>query len=108
MEILTLKDAESGSEVPSPGLKVSRKLPPPHEDLIEVPAGGEVSEEIELKAPWLPSDGRKMQVAAAEGEWKAVWKKGKDEVKDEELADFGGEDVVRGAFRSEGTGEVTV
>lgn len=102
MGILTLKDAASGKRLPSPGLKVNRKLPPPRDDLVEVAAGGHVSKEIELKAPWLPRDGRKVQVAA-EGEWKAVWKKSSDAVKDNELAEFGGEAAIRGEFCSDGS-----
>ena len=100
MGVLRLEDAETGDELPSPGLKLNRKLPPPRDDLIEVPAGGEVSKEIELKAPWLPTDGRKVRVRA-EGEWKAAWKKGKDEIVEAELGDLGGESALTGAFRSE-------
>lgn len=98
MGILKLEDAESGQDLPSPGVKLNRRLPPPRDDLVEVPAGGEVSKEIELKAPWLPGDGRKVQVSA-KGEWKAVWKKARDEVSNDELDIVGGQDVIRRMFR---------
>lgn len=106
MGIIRLIDVDSGKDIPSPGLKLNRMLPPSTEDLIEVPADGSVSKDINLKAPWLPADGRRVKVIV-EGEWKVVWKTRKDGVAEDELNELSGESALRGAFRGEGV-EITL
>ncbi|KAF2206754.1 hypothetical protein CERZMDRAFT_91923 [Cercospora zeae-maydis SCOH1-5] len=97
--VLQLTDAVSGESIEGPGLKLSRLLPPPREDLVEVAAQDVVEVDIELKAPWIPSSNKLVKVHA-EGAWKAVWAKGKNEVTDEELNDMSGPGVLQGPFRS--------
>lgn len=96
--VITLSDAETGDLIPGPELKLGRMLPPSREDLVEIPNGGVVSEELELISPWLPSN-RKVKVHA-EGRWKAVWLKRMDTVSDGELNSFSGSEKVVGSFKS--------
>lgn len=99
--VFKIHDLAKDEELPNPGLRVSRMLPPSREDLIEVPPQSSISEQLELKAPWIPADGRKIKMQA-EGNWKAVWPKSKTEVGDEELQAMASGDVLKGSFRSEG------
>jgi hypothetical protein len=97
---LVVKDAITGEMLPGPGLKLNRMLPPPLDDLIEVPAGGQVSKYLRLKSFWLPSDGRKV-IVNAEGEWKAVWEGRKQDVSEAERQALGGDRAAKGSFTSE-------
>ena len=90
----------SGEEIPSPGIKVSRMIPPSREDLIEVQPQGSVSATMELKAPWIPADGKEVKVQV-EGNWRAVWPRSKVQIQDEELHATSGDDVLKGPFESE-------
>jgi hypothetical protein len=99
--VLTLKDAESGAEVPSPRLQIRRMMPPPRDVIFEIAPGSTAERELNLTSPWIPTDGKKYQVGV-QGTWRAMWKKPAAEVTDEELsglkgeampADFGSESV---------------
>ncbi|PPJ54342.1 hypothetical protein CBER1_07125 [Cercospora berteroae] len=97
--VLQMTDAVSGEAVEGPGLKLNRLLPPPRDDVVELAAQDVVEVEIELKAPWIPSSNKLVKVHA-EGAWRAVWTKAKDEVADDELNAMSGPGVLQGPFRS--------
>lgn len=98
--VLTIVYAVSGEPIPGPGLKLNRLLPPLREDIIELAPQETIEVDIDLSAPWIPGDGKRVKVHAL-GQWRAVWAKGKDEITDEELEAMSGTDVVlRGPFRS--------
>ncbi|KAI5367962.1 hypothetical protein Slin15195_G030960 [Septoria linicola] len=98
--VLVLTDRDSGKVIPSPGLKLNRKLPPTREDFVEIAPSSKVSEERELKGPWLPSAGQRVSVHV-EGEWKALWSKSTAAVKQEALDALDGDGCYRAAFRSD-------
>ena len=58
--VLTLKDAESGAEVPSPGMQIRRMMPPPRDVLFEIAPGSSAERELNLSSPWIPTDGKKI------------------------------------------------
>lgn len=97
---LTLEDAENGEEIPGPGIKLNRLLPPPRDALVEIAPKGSFSQEITLRSPWIPTDGRSVRVTMS-GTWKAVWRKPTAEITDDELASMTGDEVLSGEFRSE-------
>lgn len=98
--VLTLKDAESGAEVPSPGMQIRRMMPPPRDVLFEIAPGSSAERELNLSSPWIPTDGKKYQVAV-NGTWRAMWKKPAAEVTDEELAALKGDETMQEGFDSE-------
>ncbi|KAK4497751.1 hypothetical protein PRZ48_010404 [Zasmidium cellare] len=98
--VFTIHDVANGDEIPSPGIKVSRILPPSREDLVEVRPSSSVSAKVELKAPWIPADGREVKVEV-QGQWRAVWPRSKAQVQDEELRATSGDDVLKGPFQGE-------
>jgi len=98
--VLTLKDAESGAEVPSPGMQIRRMMPPPRDVLFEIAPGSSAERELNLSSPWIPTDGKKYQVAV-NGTWRAMWKKPAAEVTDEELAALKGDEAMQEGFDSE-------
>lgn len=98
--VLTLKDAETGAEIPSPGMQIRRMMPPPRDVLVEIAPGSSSERELDLSSPWIPTDGKKYQVGV-KGIWGAVWKKPAAEVTDEELAAFKGDAALQGGFGSE-------
>jgi len=98
--VLTLKDAESGAEVPSPGMQIRRMMPPPRDVIFEIAPGAMTERELNLSSPWIPTDGKKYQVSV-NGTWRAMWKKPAAEVTDEELAALKGDEAMPGGFSSE-------
>jgi hypothetical protein len=97
--VLTLKDAESGADVPSPGMQLRRQMPPPRAALVDILPKSSEERELHLSSPWIPSDGRKYAVAVR-GTWTAVWRKPAAQVTDEELAALNGDEVMDGDFDS--------
>ncbi|KAF2173394.1 hypothetical protein M409DRAFT_15677 [Zasmidium cellare ATCC 36951] len=98
--VFKIHDAATGKEIASPRIRVSRMLPPSHEDLVELLPRSSVSAGVELKLPWIPADERKVQVQV-EGQWRAVWPRSKAQVHDEELHAMSGDDVLKGRFQSQ-------
>lgn len=97
--VLRLVDAVSGEPIQGPGLKISRLLPPPRDAIVEVASLDVIEVDIELDAPWIPG-GNKLVKVHAQGEWKAVWAKPKDDVTAEELGAMSGPGMLKGPFRS--------
>jgi hypothetical protein len=104
--VLTLKNAETGAEVPSPGMQIRRMMPPPRDMIFEIAPGSSSERELNLSSPWIPTDGKKYQVGV-NGTWRALWKKPAAEVTDEELAALKGDEAMPGDFGSE-TVEMTL
>ncbi|EME81257.1 uncharacterized protein MYCFIDRAFT_8780, partial [Pseudocercospora fijiensis CIRAD86] len=82
--VLSLSDTSTGEAIPGPELKLNRLRPPPRDALVTIAPGDMVEKEVELVAPWIPRDGRSITVRA-QGSWRAIWPKGKEDVSDEEL-----------------------
>lgn len=97
--ILRLVDAVLGEPIQGPGLKINRLLPPPPDAVVELAPQDVVEVDIELDAPWIPGSNRLVKVHA-QGEWRAVWAKAKDDVTAEELGALGGPGALKGSFRS--------
>jgi len=97
--VLALKDAETDADIPSPGMKINRKMPPPRDALVEIAPKSSAERELNLSSPWIPTDGKKYQVAV-HGTWRAVWQKPATQVSDEELAALKGDEAMQGGFDS--------
>jgi hypothetical protein len=97
--VLCLKDAETGDTIDSPGMKLNRMMPPPRDDLVEISPGSSATKELELKSPWIPTDGKKYRLHL-QGNWRAAWAKAAADVSDGDLEAMGG-DVSESAFESD-------
>ena len=97
--VLCLKDAETGDEIPGPGMKLNRKLPPPRDDLVEISPGSSATKQLALSSPWIPTDGKKYQIQLR-GSWRAAWAKAATDVSDHELELMGGDGASK-AFESD-------
>lgn len=98
--ILSIKNADTGAEVPSPEMKINRQLPPPRDALQEVAPMSTAERELNLSSPWVPKDGRKYEIRV-QGKWRAAWKKPAAQITDEELATVKGDEELQGDFASE-------
>lgn len=98
--VLALRNAETGTDIPSPGMKLNRKMPPPRDALVEIAPKSSAEHELNLSSPWIPTDGKKYQVAV-HGTWRAIWQKPATQVSDEELAALKGDEAMQGMFDSE-------
>lgn len=98
--VLTLKDAETGNEVPSPGMKINRQMPPPRDALQEIAPKSSAERQLNLSSPWIPTDGKKYLIGV-QGSWRAVWAKPASSVTDDELAATRGDEAMQGSFHSE-------
>lgn len=98
---LTIEDAKTGEAIPGPQMKVNRKLPPPHDAVVEVPPRSTASREVNFSFPWLPKDGKVYRVKV-QGPWKAVWAKPATQITDEELSEISGDShLLEETIRSE-------
>jgi hypothetical protein len=97
--VLSLKDAETGEAIESPGMKLNRMMPPPRDELVEIAPGSSATKELKLKSPWIPTDGKKYQLHLR-GNWRAAWAKAAADVSDGELEAMGG-DASESAFESD-------
>ncbi|EEH39929.1 hypothetical protein PAAG_02118 [Paracoccidioides lutzii Pb01] len=84
--IFEVREAESGKLVTSLIVKISRKLPPTQDDLVEIPANGVKETQVTLK-PMSLDHGAQYKVSA-KGRWQAVWAGGVDDVTADQLAEF--------------------
>jgi hypothetical protein len=98
--VLALRNAETGADLQSPGMRLNRKMPPPRDALVEIAPKSSAERELNLSSPWIPTDGKKYQVAV-HGTWRAVWQKPATQVSDEELAALEGDEAMQGMFDSE-------
>lgn len=80
-----------------------RITPPPRDDLVGIPPGGEVSAEVALQG--FPFEAGKSYRVRVEGKWMSSWPVEKDRVTAEMLEEFGAREEMTGVFRSN---EVTV
>lgn len=99
--VLQLVDAETGDELQGPQLRLNRMMPPPRDVLVEIKPGGEVTKDLEIQGPWIPTDGNKKFKISASGRWMSVWKKTPDDVQDKDLEEAGGDNALTGYFKSE-------
>lgn len=97
--VLALKNADTGADIPSPGMKLNRKMPPSRDALVEISPKSSAERELDLSSPWIPTDGKKYQVAV-HGAWRAVWQKPATQVSEEELAALKGDEAMQGGFDS--------
>lgn len=98
--VLSLKDAETGVDIPSPGMQLRRQMPPPRDAIVEIAPDSSSERELNLSSPWIPTDGKKYQVAV-QGTWRAIWQKPAAQVTDQELAALKGDEAMPGDFQSE-------
>lgn len=92
--LFTIKDLSSGEVIPSPGLKLNRKLPPPQDAFLEIPPRRAIAKEIVLDGPAAPlKKGTKYEIQA-KGTWKAVWQASVKHIGYENLQKMGGSNGV--------------
>ncbi|KAI6842801.1 hypothetical protein KC315_g443 [Hortaea werneckii] len=82
-------NAAESVEIPGPGMKVNRLLPPPREDLIELKPGASVERHVTLKAPWIPADGQDYRLRFR-GQWRGLWPKATGDISAQDLEQLGG------------------
>lgn len=95
--------AAESVEIPGPGMKVNRLLPPPREDLIELKPGASIERHVPLKAPWIPADGQNYRLRF-QGQWRGLWAKSIGDISAQDLEKLGG---VTGEGYESGTIEMT-
>ncbi|OAS99628.1 hypothetical protein, variant 1 [Blastomyces dermatitidis ER-3] len=76
--VFEVREAECGTPVDSLVAKISRKLPPTPEDLVEIPANGVKEVQVTLR-PMGFSAGHQYKISA-KGRWQALWAAGLDDV----------------------------
>ena len=86
----------SGQILAPETIKISRKLPPSAEDLVEIAAGQRLDRTVTLPGLHLET-GHEYSVQAR-GIWHAIWEKPLADVTASQLEDFGG--AERGSFES--------
>ncbi|KAA8651193.1 uncharacterized protein ATNIH1004_000071 [Aspergillus tanneri] len=91
----------NNNPVPLDSIKISRRLPPSTDELVEIPAGQAVETVVHLPSVGLVG-GREYTVQA-KGIWHAVWSRARDEVSGSQLERF--ENATRAEFISN---EITV
>lgn len=105
--VLSITPSGSSTSLDIPTIKVSRKMPPGEDSLVEIPAG-QVSKEnvIVLKEMLVGNQLREMQVkkvsVECKGTWRAVWAASRGELQAENIERMGtDEGAVSGEFQSE-------
>jgi hypothetical protein len=71
--LFTIKDIEHDHTIPSPGLKLNRKLPPPKEAFLEIAPRHAIAKEIVLEGPGAQLEKGARYEIQSKGRWKAVW-----------------------------------
>jgi hypothetical protein len=95
--VFEIRDTDTGDAVTLDTIKFSRKLPPPREDFVQIPAGGAVDAEVTL--PRVPlAEGHRYTIQT-KGWWQAVWEKSLEDVPTDDLEKLTG--AERGGFESE-------
>ncbi|KAJ5129103.1 hypothetical protein N7448_002812 [Penicillium atrosanguineum] len=89
-------DTGSGESIPLDIIKISRKLPPSLDDLVEISGGKTVHFTVDLPGVYFQK-GHEYSVYAA-GTWHAVWEKPRSDVTASQLTDLGS--ANRGEFHS--------
>lgn len=94
--VFVVCDTESGDTLPLDTIKLSRKLPPSLDDLVEISAGQTLDLTVDLPGIHFQK-GHEYSVHAA-GTWHAVWQKPLADVTVSQLSDL--EKATRGHFQS--------
>lgn len=81
--VFQVHDVQEGNLVDSTIVKFSRKLPPPREDLVEIPANEIASQQLKLHPMKLIPDHD--YIISTKGNWQAVWQGRANDVTDDEL-----------------------
>ncbi|OJD25546.1 hypothetical protein ACJ73_03083 [Blastomyces percursus] len=76
--VFEIREAECGTPVESLIVKISRKLPPTQDDLVEIPANGVKVVQVTLR-PMGFSVGHQYKISA-KGRWQALWAGGLNDV----------------------------
>ncbi|KKZ60684.1 hypothetical protein EMCG_04668 [[Emmonsia] crescens] len=84
--IFEAREAEFGTPVDSLVVKISRKLPPTQDDLVEIPADGVKEVQVTLR-PMALSAGHEYMISA-KGRWQALWAGSLDDVTTASLANM--------------------
>ncbi|QMW46732.1 hypothetical protein AFCA_010886 [Aspergillus flavus] len=97
LSIFELRDTTENQPVTLPTIKISRRMPPSVDDLVEIPAGSSVEKEVTL--PHVPLTMGHEYSVQAKGNWHSVWEGPRENVTAEKLERLG--DAQRGKFSSE-------
>ncbi len=95
--VFEIRDSDSDELVTIDTVKLSRKLPPPREDFIQIPTGGAIDTEVTL--PRVPLVEGHHYTVQAKGWWQAVWEQPLQDVPADDLEKLTG--AKRGDFRSD-------
>ncbi|KAE8367557.1 hypothetical protein BDV27DRAFT_123694 [Aspergillus caelatus] len=96
LSIFDLRDTTENQPVTLPTIKISRRMPPSVDDLVEIPAGSSVEKEVTL--PHVPLTMGHEYSVQAKGNWHSVWESPRDDVTAEKLEHLGA--AERGEFTS--------
>lgn len=94
--IFEICDTDNGQTLPTETIKISRKLPPSIEDLVEIP-GGQIMDQL-INLPGLQVEEGHHYSVHAQGIWHAVWDEPLANVSVSQLQDLTG--AKRGEFSS--------
>ncbi|KAB8263637.1 hypothetical protein BDV32DRAFT_146453 [Aspergillus pseudonomiae] len=97
LSIFELRDTTENQPVTLPTIKISRRMPPSAEDLVEIPAGSSVEKEVTL--PHVPLIMGHEYSVRVKGNWHSVWESPREDVTAEKLEQLG--DAQRGEFSSD-------
>ena len=95
--VFELHDTTENQPVTLPTIKLSRRMPPSVDDLVEIPAGSSVEKEVTL--PHVPLTMGHEYSIQAKGNWHSVWESTREYVTTEKLEHLG--DAQRGEFLSD-------
>ncbi|KAF7717779.1 Uncharacterized protein PECH_007376 [Penicillium ucsense] len=94
--VFEVRDTTDGRVLPLDDLKMARKMPPSHEDLMEIPGGESLDKVVEIPGLDL-QEGHDYSIVS-KGIWHALWTTPMVSVTEDHLADLSS--ATRGEFRS--------
>ncbi|PVI05218.1 hypothetical protein DM02DRAFT_502139, partial [Periconia macrospinosa] len=83
--VFKVVDAETGANIPTDFIKVSRVMPPPREDLVTIAPGTEEATEVVFNTPWMPEKKPAKYKIKAEGAFTGIWGSYGSDVKDSDV-----------------------
>jgi len=88
--IFRITDLAANFEIPSPGLKINRALPPPRDALLELEPRHAITKEIVLDGPGAQLEKGTTYEVKAKGSCKAVWHASAADIGEDNLIKMGG------------------
>lgn len=83
--VFKVVDADTGDNIPTDFIKVSRVMPPSREDLVTIAPGTEEATEVVFNKPWMPEKKPAKYAVKAEGAFTGIWGSYGDAVEDSDV-----------------------